>query len=112
MVFLIVLSFLLWKYVPLSASYPAISIAIFISFVTTLLAYTLTFMGLEKRTGQFATLLISGIGAKMLVGLAAALTVALLFRPVVLEFVIAYFISYFMFTAFEVYGLMRKLRAD
>ena len=111
MIFLIALSFVLWKYVPLAASYPAISIAIFISFGTTLLAYALTYMGLEKKSGHFATLLISGIGAKMLAGLAAALIVALIFRPVVLEFVLSYFISYFIFTAFEVYGLMRKLRA-
>lgn len=112
MIGLIVLSYLIWKYAPLAASYPAISIAIFISFVTTLVAYALTYMGLEKQTGQFTLLLLSGIGAKMLVGLVAPLVVALAFKPVVIEFVIAYFISYFIFTAFEVYGLMRKLRPN
>lgn len=112
MLLLMSLSFAIWKFGALTASYPAISSAIFISFVSTLLAYTLTYMGLEKATGQFATLLLSGIVVKMLVGLIAPLVVALVFKPVVVEFVIAYFISYFIFTAFEVYGLMRKLRPD
>lgn len=111
MLLLVGLGYLIWATSSLELSFSAIFLAIFISFLTAVIAYALTSAGLEKASTQFATLLILGMFAKMVVGIAATLIVALAFKPLIREFVFAYFISYFVFTTFEVYGLMRKLRA-
>lgn len=111
MLLLVGIGYLVWSSSSLEMNFSAIFLAIFLSFLAAVIAYALTYLGLEKGTGQFATLLILGMFAKMMVGIAATLVVALAFKPLIREFVFAYFISYFVFTSFEVYGLMRKLRA-
>lgn len=93
-------------------SFVAVLIALITSLLTTWVAYSVTYSGLEKNTNQFVALLLTGMLAKMLVGIIAILVVALRFEPVMPEYVVAYFIGYFLFTGFEVYGLIRKLRPN
>lgn len=82
------------------------------AFFPTLLAYSITYMGLDKDTSRFVGFLLTGMLGKMLVGVLAIILVALRFREVRNEFVVAYLIGYFVFSAFEVYGLIRKLRPN
>ncbi|GAB4410035.1 MAG: hypothetical protein OHK0039_14140 [Bacteroidia bacterium] len=95
---------------PGSYSLLAMGCAIAIAYVPTLLAYTLSYMGLDKDTSGFVGFLLTGMLSKMLAGLISVLIVALRFRPVRDEYVVVYIIAYFIFTGFEVYGLIRKLR--
>lgn len=96
----------------LSYSLPAVFAAIGVAFFPTLLAYSITYLGLDKDTSRFVGFLLTGMLGKMLVGILAIIFVALRFRPVRDEFVVAYMVAYFVFTAFEVYGLIRKLRPN
>ncbi|MEM6764515.1 MAG: hypothetical protein AAF824_04765 [Bacteroidota bacterium] len=86
--------------------------AISLSGMLAMLAYTLSYKGLEKKeTTTFVAYLLSGMLAKMLVGILTVVFIALEYKEVVSEYVVSFFLSYFVFTSFEVYGLMRKLRA-
>ena len=49
---------------------------------------------------------------KLLIGLVAVAIVVLMDRSMVSEFVVSFFLSYFVFTSFEVYSLMRSLRPE
>ncbi|MEZ4825987.1 MAG: hypothetical protein R3C61_06795 [Bacteroidia bacterium] len=89
----------------------AVISAILVSFLTGIAAYTLTYNGLQKSTRKFVTFLIMGMLAKMFTGIIIVIVMAVAFRPMIIEYVTSYFLSYFILTAFEVYGLMRKLRA-
>jgi hypothetical protein len=93
-------------------SFVSVFIALITSMLTTWVAYAVTYSGLEKNTNQFVALLLTGMLAKMLVGIITILVVSLRFKPVMPEYVVAYFIGYFLFTGFEVYGLIRKLRPN
>ena len=93
-------------------SLQAVGIAILISYLSGLAAYALAYTGLEKKTTGFLAFLMSGMFLRMLVGLVAIIIVSLKFRPVLIEFVVSFFVTYFIFTAFEVYSLMRKLRPN
>lgn len=84
---------------------------ILVSFITGAAAYVLSYTGIDKATGQFVTFLMMGMITKMFVGIILVVVMVIQFKPLIKEYVTAYFISYFIFTAFEVYGLMRKLRA-
>ncbi len=88
----------------------AIGAAIVVALIPTWLAYALTYMGLDKDTTRFVGFLASGMLGKMLIGVLAIVLVAVQFKEVRDEYVVTYIISYFVFTAFEVYGLIRKLR--
>ena len=90
---------------------PAMNIAVGLGYVLALLAYIIVYFGIERGTMQFMTAMVGGMIGKMLLGIVSVLIVALKFRSSVEEYVAAFFISYFVFTSFEVYGLMRKLRA-
>lgn len=86
--------------------------AILLTLSVTIIAYILTFKGLDRKdSGGFTTFLMMGMFCKMIVGLVSVLIVALQFKFMLKEYVFSFFISYFIFTGFEVYGLMRKLRA-
>ncbi len=92
--------------------FPALVIAILLSLGSTILAYILSYNGLDqKRTQGFITYLMAGMFSKMMIGIISVLIVALEFQFMLKEYVFSFFISYFIFTGFEVYGLMRKLRA-
>ncbi|MEM7654580.1 MAG: hypothetical protein AAF399_00515 [Bacteroidota bacterium] len=91
-------------------SFPAILSAILIACVPTLLAYSLTKPVLDKSQKQFMQMLMTGMMAKMFVGLISIVIVGVRFREIRSEYVVTYIIAYFVFTGFEVYGLMRSLR--
>lgn len=91
-------------------SFGAIIVASLVSFFPTLLAYSITYRTLEKSTKQFMQMLMTGMLAKMFVGVICIVIVAVRFPEIRNEYVVAYMITYFMLTGFEVYGLMRKLR--
>ncbi|MEL6842139.1 MAG: hypothetical protein AAFP02_02905 [Bacteroidota bacterium] len=87
------------------------ALAAMVSFVTGALAYMITFQGLDKSTRQFSAMLVLGMFSKLLIGLIGVLVIAVEFKPMLKSYVITYMGTYFVFTAFEVYSLMRKLRA-
>ena len=89
----------------------AIYIAILVGFVTGAFAYVLNYRGLEGGNRRFVASVVVAMSTKMLVGIIIVVIVAVSYQDMVKEYVISYFFSYFIFTAFEVYGLMRKLRA-
>lgn len=100
--------------VGLAPAYSVVAVlaAIGIAFFPTMLAYSITYLGLDKDTSRFVGFLLTGMLGKMLIGILAIILVAIRFRPVRDEFVVAYMVAYFVFTAFEVYGLIRKLRPN
>ncbi len=93
-----------------SRSFVAVMIAILVSYITTILAYVATFSGLEKKTNTFISYLLTGMIGKMFAGLITIVVVALRFPEVRNEYVAGFMLSYMVFTSFEVYGLIRKLR--
>lgn len=110
-IILVFVGYLVVEYLILQQrSFAAVGIATAIAFFPTIIAYTLTYSGLDKSTTGFIGLLLTGMFAKMVIGIMAIVVVALRFRPVRDEFVVTYIIAYFLFTGFEVYSLLRKLR--
>ncbi|MCI4670827.1 MAG: hypothetical protein MRZ79_22015 [Bacteroidia bacterium] len=93
-------------------NFAAVVIATLVAFLPTIVAYSITYSGLEKETTAFIGRLLGGMLVKMLIGVLSIVLVALQFREIRDEYVVSYMISYFVFTGFEVYGLMRKLRAN
>lgn len=91
-------------------SFLAVAIAVFVSYGTTLVAYVATFSGLDKKTNTFISYMLTGMVAKMFAGLITIVVVALRFPEVRNEYVAAFMLAYMVFTSFEVYGLIRKLR--
>lgn len=94
-----------WPYEQVSMI-AAILVALFPTFV----AYSLTYMGLDKDTTRFVGYLAVGMFGKMLIGILSIVLVAVQFKEVRDEYVVTYIIAYFTFTSFEVYGLIRRLR--
>jgi uncharacterized membrane protein YiaA len=107
---LVLSAWLLIQGVEPAYSFPAIVTAIGIACVPTLLAYSLTKPVLDKSQKQFMNMLFTGMMAKMFIGLISIVIVGVRFREVRSEYVVMYIIAYFVFTGFEVYGLMRSLR--
>lgn len=93
-----------------SKSFLAVAIAVLVSYGTTLIAYVATFTGLDKKTNTFISYMLTGMVAKMFAGLITIVVVALRFPEVRNEYVAAFMLAYMVFTSFEVYGLIRKLR--
>lgn len=93
-----------------SRSFLAVAIAVLVSYGTTLIAYVATFTGLDKKTNTFISYMLTGMVAKMFAGLITIVVVALRFPEVRNEYVAAFMLAYMVFTSFEVYGLIRKLR--
>lgn len=91
-------------------SFLAVAIAVLVSYGTTLIAYVATFSGLDKKTNTFISYMLTGMVAKMFAGLITIVVVALRFPEVRNEYVAAFMLAYMVFTSFEVYGLIRKLR--
>ena len=111
LVLLLAITHLLHTYWIPQTSQMAMYTATFVSFATGLLAYILNYTGLDAGNRRFITGLVVAMFTKMIIGIFIVVIVAVSFEEVVKEYVITYFFSYFIFTAFEVYGLMRKLRA-
>ena len=108
---LIIIGLLLHTYWVPQTSMTAIVIAILVSLTTGAIAYILNYTGLDSGNQRFIASLVVAMGAKMIIGVIVILIVVVSFKFAIKEYVAAYFFSYFTFTAFEVYGLMRKLRA-
>lgn len=99
-----------WAYVSQVAperSFGAVAAAVVVNMLTGYLAYYIMHLGLDKGGARFMQYFSVGMGSKMMILLATVLVV-LLFAPAVkYEFVAAFAASYFVFTAYEVYGLMK-----
>lgn len=108
---LILIGLLLHTYWVPQTSMTAIVIAVLVSLTTGIIAYILNYTGLDSGNQRFIASLVVAMAGKMLVGIIVVLVVVVSFKFMIKEYVAAYFFSYFIFTAFEVYGLMRKLRA-
>ena len=91
-------------------SFPAILIAFTLSWLSTIAAYAITSQSLDKSTKQFMNMLMTGMMVKMFIGFISIVVVGIRFSEVKSEYVVAYLISYFALTGFEVYALMSKLR--
>ena len=111
MALLILAGFLLKDVVVPPGSLGFVIGAILLSGCSGLLAYIITFSGLEKKVTMFMTYVMGGMLAKMFIGLMTIMIIAMQFEEFVKPFVLTYFFCYFIFTSFEVYSLMRKLRA-
>lgn len=88
----------------------AMAIATLVSYLTGIGAYALVYSGLSKDTQQFLGFLVTAMLGKMLIGILTIVVVAVKYKAVRDEYIVVFFISYFIFTAFEVFSLMRKLR--
>jgi hypothetical protein len=89
---------------------PYIYVAIALASISSILAFTIVSGGLAKRIEMFTTYIIGSMLAKMMVGILSITIIALKFKDFSTEYVLSYFFCYFIFTGFEVYALMRKLR--
>jgi fructose-specific phosphotransferase system IIC component len=108
---LLLLGWLTANYWITDASFGAIAGAILLTFLTGLMAYVITYIGLDKNIKQFSAMLIMGMFSKLVIGILAVVLVVIEFKSVLKPYVVTYILTYFVFTAFEVYSLMRKLRA-
>jgi len=90
----------------------AVGAAVLVAWLTGVVAYVIIYRALEKETKKFIGALFGGMLGKLLIGMLSVLLVAFFDRRVINEFVIVFFTGYFLFTAFEVNALMRKLRAE
>lgn len=91
-------------------SYTFVAVAMVLSALSGLVAYIIVSNGLDKTIGYFTSYIIGSMLAKLVIGLASVTIVALKFKPFAMVYVLTYFLCYFVFTSFEVYALMRKLR--
>lgn len=89
---------------------PFAYLALFISAASSVMAYAIVSGGLKKNIGMFTSYIIGSMLAKMMVGILTITIIALNFKDFSTAFVLIYFLCYFIFTGFEVYSLMRKLR--
>ncbi len=109
-VVLIIVSYFFIESMALPYHFGSVVVAILVAYFPTLLAYSLTYMGLDKNTSQFVGYLGTGMIGKMLIGVLSIILVHTKFRELRDPYVVTYIIAYFIFTAFEVFGLIRKLR--
>lgn len=94
-----------------SESWLPISIAVALMWMATSVAYTFSYLGLEKNARTFMTLFFSGMILKFFLGVISVIIVALRYKPFLNGYVLGFFVSYFVFATFEVFGLINKLRA-
>jgi hypothetical protein len=93
-----------------SGALPFVYFAIVLSAVSSIVAYTIVSSGIQQRIPLFTTYIIGSMLAKMMLGILSITVVALKFKTHSTTYVLSYFSCYFIFTGFEVYALMRKLR--
>lgn len=86
--------------------------AVVTGLLLTIFGYAKMSKGLQKPAKDFFKSISIGMFLKLILGLIGVLIVALAFPQVIDEYVIVFFISYLIFTAFEVYTLMRSLRPE
>ncbi len=97
---------------PFWANYSQTAIfgATLLSYVSTMAVFFISYSTLNKSFRQFMYAVLGAMMGKMFAGIISVLVVAVMYKEVKKEYVFAYFFSYFLFTAIEVYGLMRNLR--
>ncbi len=91
-------------------SFPTVAIAVLLAYLGTALAYVVAFPSLDKKTNTFVAAMLTGMVVKMFAGLISIVVVALRFPEVKGEYVAGFLVGYMVFTSFEVFGLIRKLR--
>ncbi|MEM0996977.1 MAG: hypothetical protein AAGN35_07855 [Bacteroidota bacterium] len=87
-----------------------IYIAISVAALSGIIAYIIVNNGLKRSIRMFTSYIIGSMLAKMMIGIAIVLLIALKFKGFATVYVLSYFFCYFIFTSFEVYALMRNLR--
>lgn len=89
---------------------PFVYLAICLSGISGIVAYVIVYRGISASIRMFTSYIIGSMMAKMMVGIASTTLIALKFEDFAKEYVLVYFFCYFIFTSFELYSLMRKLR--
>ncbi len=91
-------------------SLPWVVGAMVLSATSGIVAYAIVYTGIEKKITLFTSYVTGSMLLKMMIGIMGVTLVALKFKQYATPFVLGYFFCYFIFTSFEVYWLMRKLR--
>ena len=89
----------------------AVVSGVLVVFVMTLAVYRFAFKSLEENIRRFNTAVMGGMMLKMLGGIVSVVVCGVFFKAHLIPYVVGFFTGYFILTGFEVYGLMRKLRA-
>lgn len=90
--------------------WPFFFVAITLSSISTMVSYAIVYNGLRIRIQRFMSYIMGGMMMKLAVGIVSITIVALKFKESASVYVLTFFGSYIIFTAFEVYTLMRNLR--
>ena len=113
--FLILAVILGGEYFPIRANFSEkqhffIALASIICAVVGALAYVISYQGLEKPAGAFMRFIMAGMVLRLFLSIIFLTLIAVTIKEVAFHFVLAYFLSFLIFTPFEVFGLMSKLR--
>jgi hypothetical protein len=84
--------------------------AIGLAGISGIAGYAVTYTGIDKRIRLFTAYVTGSMLLKMMIGIMTVMLIALKSKDFAAPFVVSYFFCYFIFTALEVYWLMRKLR--
>jgi len=90
--------------------HPIIAGGAFFSAALSLICYLLNYAGLMGSNQLFLQRIMGTMMAKLLLSLAFVLYVVYIHKVNIQSFIVVYFISYFLFTGFEVYALLNNLR--
>ena len=85
---------------------------VFLAAVSTIASFAIVSRGLKSRIQSFVQYVMGGMMIKMFLGIISILVIAWKFKEIVTEYVLTYFLCYFIFLAFEVVTLMINLRAE
>ena len=87
-----------------------VSVGIGLSGLSGIIAFLITFSGIQKRIRSFMNYVMGGMLAKLFIGIITVSIVAIKAGDYAMLFVLSYFFAYILFTSFEVFALMRNLR--
>jgi hypothetical protein len=109
---ILVLSAVTWAAQSTDAAYTRTAVAgAGLAALLTLGAYGLANRSLRAAPGKFVSGVMGALGLKMAVALVVMIAVAVLAKAHLKPFALSFFAGYVPFTAFEVWALMRNLRA-
>ncbi len=91
---------------------PLVILGVFLAAFSTIVSYSLVSKGLKARVQAFVQFVMGGMMIKMFLGIISILIVAWKFKDIVTEYVLTYFLCYFIFLTFEVVMLMTNLRPE
>lgn len=95
-----------------SGKLPFVYIALGLSSLASVLSFVITYNGLSRSVRMFTSYIMGAMMGKLFFGLISITVVAIQFPDFSAVYVVSYFAAYIIFTSFEVYALMRKLRPD